>query len=132
LVGDLKIKGLEFVLLGVGALAGAFLRYKLVSSTIVIGALPINVLIINVIGSFILGVFSILSTTFNLDAKYWLFLAVGFCGSFTTMSAFALESINLLDNKQFTLFVLNVFGNVALSLAAVIVGRTVTLGVIRI
>jgi fluoride exporter len=48
------------------------------------------------------------------------------------MSAFALESINLLDNKQFTSFALNVFGNVALSLAAVILGRTVTLGVIRI
>jgi CrcB protein len=61
-----------------------------------------------------------------------LFLAVGFCGSFTTMSAFALESINLLDNKQFALFALNVFGNVGLSLAAVFLGRTVTLGVIRI
>jgi CrcB protein len=76
--------------------------------------------------------FSILSTSFNIDAKYSLFLAVGFCGSFTTMSAFALESINLLDNKQFVLFGLNVIGNVALSLAAVILGRTVTLGVIRI
>lgn len=126
------MKGLEFVLLGIGALAGAFLRYKFVSSSIAIGTLPVNILVVNVIGCFILGVFSILSTSFNLDAKYSLFLAVGFCGSFTTMSAFALESINLLDNKQFALFGLNVFGNVGLSLAAVILGRTVTLGVIRI
>jgi fluoride exporter len=126
------MKGIEFILLGIGALAGTFLRYKMVSSPILLGILPVNVLIINIIGSFILGVFSILSTALNLDAKYSLFLAVGFCGSFTTMSAFALESINLLDNKQFTLFTLNVLGNVALSLAAVIVGRTITLGVIRI
>jgi len=49
------MKGLEFVLLGIGALAGAFLRYKLVSSTIVIGTLPVNIIVINVIGSFILG-----------------------------------------------------------------------------
>jgi fluoride exporter len=132
LVGELKIKGLEFVLLGVGALAGAFLRYKLVSSTIVIGTLPVNILIINIIGSFILGVFSILSIFWNLDTKYSFLFAIGFCGSFTTMSSFALESVNLLDNKQFTLFGLNVIGNVALSLAAVILGRTVTLGVIRI
>lgn len=48
------------------------------------------------------------------------------------MSAFALESINFLDNKQFTLFGLNVFANVGLSLAAVILGRTLTSGVIRI
>lgn len=73
-----------------------------------------------------------MNPTLNLDAKYLLFLAVGFCGSFTTMSAFALESINLLDNKQLALFVLNVFGNVGLSSAAVFLGRTVTLGVIRI
>jgi CrcB protein len=132
MVGKLKMKGIEFILLGIGALAGTFLRYKIVSSPIMLGILPVNVLLINIIGSFIIGVFSILSTTFNLDAKYSLFLAVGFCGSFTTMSAFALETINLLDNKQFTLFGLNVFGNVGLSLAAVILGRMFTLGVIRI
>jgi len=126
------MKEIEFILLGIGAIAGTFLRYKIVSSPIMLGILPVNVLLINIIGSFIIGVFSIISTTFNLDAKYSLFLAVGFCGSFTTMSAFALESVNLLDNKQFILFGLNVFGNVGLSLAAIILGRTVTLGVIRI
>ena len=126
------MKGLEFVLVGIGALAGAFLRYKLVSSTIVIGTLPVNILIINVIGSFILGVFSILSLFWNLDTKYSLLFAIGFCGSFTTMSSFALESVNLLDNKQFTLFGLNILGNVGLSLAAIILGRTVSLTVMRL
>ncbi|MGV8106252.1 MAG: fluoride efflux transporter CrcB [Nitrososphaerota archaeon] len=126
------MKGIEFILLGIGALAGAFLRYKIASSPIVLGILPVNILLINIIGSFIIGVFSVLAITFNLDAKYSLLLAVGFCGSFTTMSAFALESVNLLDNKQFILFGLNLFGNVGLSLAAVIAGRAFTLGVIRI
>lgn len=132
LVGDLKIKGLEIVLLGVGALAGAFIRYKLVSSSIVLGTLPVNILIINIVGSFILGVFSILSVFWNLDAKYSLLFAIGFCGSFTTMSSFALESVNLLDNKQFTLFGLNMLGNVGLSLGAVILGRSVTATIMRL
>ena len=132
MVGDLKIKGLEFCLLGVGALAGAFIRYKLVSSSIVIGTLPVNILIINIVGSFILGVFSILSVFWNLDTKYSLLFAIGFCGSFTTMSSFALESVNLLDNKQFTLFGLNILGNVGLSLGAVILGRSVTATIMRL
>lgn len=123
---------MEFVLLGVGALAGAFLRYKLVSSTFVIGTLPVNILIINVIGSFILGVFSILSLFWNLDTKYSLLFAIGFCGSFTTMSSFALESVNLLDNKQFTLFLLNILGNVGLSLGAIILGRSLASTIMRL
>ncbi|MGB7696217.1 MAG: CrcB family protein [Nitrososphaeraceae archaeon] len=128
----MKIKGLEFVLLGVGALAGAFLRYKLVSSTIVIGTFPVNLLITNVIGSFILGVFSILSIFWNLDTKYSLLFAIGFCGSFTTMSSFALESVNLLDNKQFALFGLNILANVGLSMGAIILGRSITITIMKL
>jgi fluoride exporter len=55
------MKGIEFILLVMGAVAGSFLRYKIVSSPIILGVLPVNVLIVNVIGSFILGVFSIVS-----------------------------------------------------------------------
>ena len=126
------MKGIEFVLLAVGALAGAFLRYKIASSPIVFGVLPLNVLIINVVGSFILGIFSILFVSLNLDTKYSILLAVGFCGSFTTMSSFALESINLLDNKQFALFAFNVFANVGLSLGAIVLGRALSVALIRI
>ena len=126
------MKGIEFVLLAVGALAGAFLRYKIASSPLLFGVLPLNVLIINVVGSFILGIFSFLSVSLNLDTKYSILLAVGFCGSFTTMSSFALESINLLDNKQFALFALNLFANVGLSLGAIVLGRALSVALIRI
>lgn len=105
---------------------GVFLRYKLVSSPVLLGALPLNILIINVAGSFVLGVFSILSVQWNLDPKYTLLVAVGFCGTFTTMSSFALESTNLLENKQLPLFAVNVLANVGLSLGAVISGRALT------
>src|SRR6476619_635171 len=126
------MKGIEFVLLAMGALAGAFLRYKIASSPILFGVFPLNVLIINVVGSFILGIFSILSVSLNLDTKYSILLAVGFCGSFTTMSSFALESINLLDNKQSALFALNLFANVGLSLVAIVLGRALSVALIRI
>jgi fluoride exporter len=126
------MKGIEFILLAAGALAGTILRYKIVSTPLWLGALPLNVLTINVLGSFILGVFSIVSITWNLDPKYSLLVAIGFCGSFTTMSSFALESSNLLDNKQFSIFGLNILANVGLCLGAVILGRVLTSTIVRV
>jgi CrcB protein len=117
------MKGIEFVLLVVGAVVGVLLRYKLVESPITLSGLQVNVLIVNVIGSFVLGLFSVVALAFNLDAKYSLLVAIGFCGSFTTMSSFALETTNLIDNNRFNLAVINILANVGLSLSAVIGGR---------
>lgn len=118
------MKWIEIVLLAVGAILGAFLRYKLVESPVSIYGLPVNVLVVNVLGSFILGLFSVLSVAFNLSPQYTLFAAVGFCGSFTTMSSFALETTNLMDSNRFSLLALNILANVGLSLGAILGGRT--------
>jgi len=117
------LKWIEFGLLAVGAVVGAFLRYKMVESPTAIYGLPVNVLAVNIIGSFILGVFSILSIGFNLDPQYTMLVAIGFCGSFTTMSSFALETSNLIDANRFSLMMLNILANVGLSLGAVLGGR---------
>ena len=117
------MKGVEFIFLAIGALAGAFLRYKIVSSPMLLGALPLNVLVVNIIGSFILGVFSVVSAFWNLDTKYSLLVAIGFCGSLTTMSSFALETSILLDNRLFYIATINIMTNVGLSLGLLIGGR---------
>ena len=125
------MKGLEFLLLGLGALAGAFLRYKMAESPILFGVLPINILIINVVGSFILGIFVVISMHFNLDPKYSVLIAIGFCGSFTTMSSFALQSVSLIDSKHFVIFGLNLIGNVGLSILALVIGRDIMSAIFR-
>ena len=125
------MKGVEFLLLGLGALAGAFLRYKMTESPILFGVLPINILIINVLGSFILGIFVVISMNYNLDPKYSIFIAIGFCGSFTTMSSFAFQSVSLIETKDFVLFGLNLIGNVGLSILALVAGRAIMLVVLR-
>jgi fluoride exporter len=119
------VKWIEVALLVVGAVVGALLRYKLIESPTTFYGLPVNVLAVNIIGSFILGLFSVLSVGLNLDPQYSLLVAVGFCGSFTTMSSFALETTNLLENNKFMLLALNILANVSLSLGAVIGGRAV-------
>ena len=117
------MKWLEFVLLAVGAVIGAYLRYRLVESPVAVYGLPVNVLVVNILGSFVLGLFSVMSIRLDLDPKYTLLTAVGFCGSFTTMSSFALETSNLLDGNRFSLLALNILANVGLSLGAIFGGR---------
>ena len=47
------MKGLEFVFLAAGSVLGAFLRYKITESPLLFNTLPLNVLIVNVLGAFI-------------------------------------------------------------------------------
>jgi CrcB protein len=118
------LKGLEFVFLAGGAILGAFLRYKITASPLLFNTLPVNVLIVNVIGAFILGLFIVVSEQWNLDGRYSLLVAIGFCGSLTTMSSFALDSSNLLDNSQYGALAVNILANVGLSIGALIGGKS--------
>ncbi|BDQ31954.1 MAG: fluoride efflux transporter CrcB [Nitrosopumilus sp.] len=125
------MKGLEFVFLAVGSVFGAFLRYKITESPLLFNTLPVNVLIVNVIGAFILGAFVVFSEQWNLDGRYSLFAAVGFCGSLTTMSSFALDSSNLLENNHYGALVINIIANIGLSITALIGGKSLMSAIIN-
>ena len=55
------MKGLEFIFLGVGSVLGAYLRYKITASPLIFNTLPVNVLMVNIVGA--------LFCTFNTDEQ---------------------------------------------------------------
>jgi CrcB protein len=117
------MKPIELALLAAGGVVGTFLRFRISEFHLFLGNLPVSVLIVNVIGSFILGLFAALSVHWNIDSKYAFLIAIGFCGSLTTMSSFALETSNLMENRQLGLVAVNILTNVGLSLGAIYCGK---------
>ncbi len=97
------------LMVGTGGFAGSVARYVVARSIDlkVSSLIPFGTLLVNVLGSFILGL--VFAFTFKKPAEYetWrLLLGVGFCGGFTTFSTFALENLQLFQQKHFTEFLI--------------------------
>lgn len=118
------IKMIEILFLAIGGAVGAILRFKLIESELLFGFLPISILVANIVGSFVLGSFMIISNQWHLDSRYTFLIAFGFCGSLTTMSAFALDSTTMLQESQIGFAMINVLLNVSLSIGAIFAGKT--------
>lgn len=91
------------LLVGAGGFIGSIARYLTVISIDkkFNSVFPLGTLVVNIAGSFILGVLlAVIAKKTGSHSEQWrLFLGVGFCGGFTTFSAFALENLNLLQEK---------------------------------
>lgn len=86
-------------------------------------AFPYGTLLINVLGSLVVGFFVIWTTERALVNPRWrLLVVVGFCGAFTTFSSYAFESMSLFERGQWQLTLANVVGSNLLCLAAAVGG----------
>ncbi|MCH1866068.1 CrcB family protein [Nocardioides sp. CFH 31398] len=81
------------LLVGLGGGAGAAARYALQRR--LDADRPWGVLVANVVGSALLGVFSALALAGTLSAEGLALLGTGFCGGFTTYSTFAVGTHDL-------------------------------------
>lgn len=122
----MRSKNMEtFLLISFGAILGANLRYWVGgwAAQRFGTAFPFGTLIINLTGSFILGVFITLATErFLLDPRWRVLVAVGFLGAYTTFSSYTYESVNLMLKGQTWLGLLDLFGSSFLGGLAVIAG----------
>ena len=84
---------------------------------------PIGTLLINILGSLILGfVMRLAIEGVNVSPEARAFIAVGFCGGFTTFSTFSYETIRLLEDGEGWRAASYVLASVLLSLAAAFIG----------
>lgn len=114
-----------FVALG-GAL-GSFGRYA-VSGLVAIGfgeTFPWGTLVVNVVGSFIIGFFGTLTSPDGrllVGSTSRQFVMSGFCGGFTTFSSFSLQTLNLIQDGEWLYAGGNIAGSVTLCLVFVWLG----------
>lgn len=93
-----------FILVGLGSMAGGVTRYCVTLATVSISvfSIPYGTLISNTAGCLVIGIIAGVSGKAGLlSGEMRLLLATGFCGGFTTMSAFIHELAQFVQDQEF-------------------------------
>ncbi len=111
----------------IGSALGGLLRYILTRVTgPVSSGFPTGTVLINVLGSFVIGYFGALTAQggkYPASENTRLFVMVGICGGFTTFSSFSLQTFELLRGGAWGRALANVVLSVLLCLFGVAVGQ---------
>lgn len=113
----------SLLLVFVGGGLGSVLR-SLLGRWLVCTGFPWATLLVNLLGSFLIGLLYALISRQLLGNEARLLLTVGFCGGFTTFSTFSNENLHYLKAGQFGLFSVYVLASLACCLLAVWLGDT--------
>lgn len=119
-------------LVALGGAIGASLRYLTgVGVLRLLGPqdFPLAIIMVNVIGSFLMGVFVVAAANRGLT-HYSPFVMTGLLGGFTTFSAFSLETVTLVERGAFGQAVLYIALSVGVSLGALFFGLWAARGVL--
>ncbi len=117
------------LIIGTGGFLGTVSRYvtNLMIHKFYATSFPLGTFVINVMGCFLIGIFYGLSERGNIMSGEWrMFLTVGFCGGFTTFSAFANDNLILLGDREYFYFALYTGLSVMLGLLATYMGNLLT------
>jgi CrcB protein len=118
----------NLIMVAVGGSAGSILRYLCQRWVYQFypHAFPWGTFLVNISGCFLIGIFYSVSEKSNMLTPEWrLLLTTGFCGGFTTFSAFAFENLTLFRGGDTTYFILYTLASIILGIAAVLGGITV-------
>lgn len=115
---------MNYLLVGLGGALGSVTRYWIQSQTSCLSQYPfLTTWIINILGSCIIGFVLGKQEGQNPMA---IFLATGFCGGFTTFSAFAWENLQLIKHHQLPMAIIYMLGSVLACLISVTIGYSIS------
>lgn len=127
----------RFLLGGYVALGGAVGSLARYAIAILIparpGAFPVGTLVVNVTGSILLGFlmrYGLESVSASPQTR--LLLVTGFCGGYTTFSAFSYETARLVEDGQWTRGAAYIAASVALSVAGTFAGFAIARGMLGV
>jgi CrcB protein len=115
----------NLLIVGLGGGAGSMLRYAVHKVFNVQGTalFPTSTLLVNISGCFLIGIlWGLLSRSVAWNEEMKLLLMTGFCGGFTTFSAFTLEGMGLLKENRIALFSIYLTASVVGGLLATFIG----------
>jgi CrcB protein len=119
------MNAMKLLMIGAGGAIGSIFRYltvKLVDDKLN-SVFPFGTFTVNLVGSFLLGlIYMLVMRKAGLTENGRLFLGVGFCGGFTTFSAFALENFHLMNQKLVGTSVLYISASVVAGILALAAG----------
>jgi len=112
------------MLIAGGGALGALMRYAVsgLTHTFFGETFPWGTLMVNLVGSFLIGVGWAISERIPHSPHLIPFLFIGLLGAFTTFSTYALESFNLIRDGEFKLGVLNMAASNIVGLLVVFLG----------
>ena len=116
---------LDVLVICLGAIVGANASYFIsrFAAQVLGPVFPYGTLFVNLVGSFIVGFFVVwTSERVLVDQRWRLLVVIGFCGSLTTFSSYAFESMSFFERGQWLLMLTNIFGNNLLCLAGALGG----------
>lgn len=117
------------LLVTLGGAIGTLARYAVSVLAMPISRdLPWGTILINVSGSFVIGIFGTLTLAngrFPLPENARLFVMIGLCGGYTTFSSFSLQTLDLMRSGALIRAALNVTLSVLLCVAAVALGHVI-------
>lgn len=116
----------KYVFIGIGGFLGAVARYLIKSVQLLNyqGSFPLNTLLINLTGSFLLAfVFTVAAEIRDFDDDIRLGIGTGFIGAYTTFSTMCKESVNLLSGGNYFTALCYILISTLLGLTAVYSGH---------